>query len=147
MTFITKKNEFSIFFSEMYGKFIVYKPLNLYSISFVSLPMNKRQSKNSQLTATVMSFTDKRKRRWPMIDPFGTPQFSLPGVESFFPTLKERYLLVRYDLNHEVVESENSRQVIFPEGYHDQWCRKLFVDQSESFLLIALFQNHSGFYY
>ena len=47
-----------------------------------------------------------------------------------------------------MVESENSKQFIFfPEGYHDQWCRTLFVDQSESFLLIALFQNHSGFYY
>ena len=83
----------------------------------------------------------KRKRRGLKIEPCGASQIILPGVESSFLTLTEKYLFVRYNLTHKMVESENSRQVIFSSRISYQGCRNLFTDQSESFLSLGPFSK------
>ena len=60
--------------------------------------MKKRQvssayDSNSEFTTCGISFTHKRKRRGPRIDPWGTPQAICPRDETSFSTLtiKDRF--------------------------------------------------------
>ena len=63
------------------------------------------------------------------MEPCGTPQFRLPGLEndSFIFTLK--VLSVKYDLNHEMTLSEKFRYAPFFVGeYYGLSYQRLFVN-------------------
>ena len=67
---------------------------------------------NPELMACGMLFIYKRKSRGPRSEPWGTPQDNLPGEEYSLPTFTVKDLLVKYEINHPVVELEKPRLVI-----------------------------------
>ena len=60
-----------------------------------------------------MSFTYKRKSNGNNIEPWGTPQDSLPGDEDSLPTFTTKDLSVRYDMYHAIVFPAKPRHLIF----------------------------------